>query len=300
MVGAGVFGGFHAGKYAAHPRARFAGVYDPHPERAAALAGKHEGARAFGSLEDLLAACDAITVASPASSHGADALAALAAGCHVLVEKPLAAGAVAARDLVDKAAEAGLPLHAGHQERFIARAAGLFDVPPPVKIAARRFTAPGERGLDVSVVMDLMIHDIDMAFRLIGSPPVDIRGAGTANEAVATIRFENGAYAEFAAGRRAPFGRRFTSFQWADGGVAHIDYLEKAIHNHSSLAFNTGFADMPEAQDSLGANVDAFIRSILDGAPAVAPGREAAAAAAAAEAIEHAVGLHAGQAAAAN
>jgi predicted dehydrogenase len=160
-----------------------------------------------------------------------------------------------------------------------------------VKIAARRFTLPGQRGLDVSVVMDLMIHDIDMALRLIGSPPIAVNATGTADEAIAKVRFQNGALAEFGAGRRAPRPMRFTSFEWADGGVAHIDYLEKSVHNHSKQALNADFAGLPEAQDSLGANVDAFLAAILDGAPAMAPGREAAAAVAVAEAAEHLIGL---------
>ena len=89
VVGAGVFGGFHTSKYAAHAQTELVGVFDPDIKRARALADKH-GARAFDTLEDMLAEVDVVTVACPAVHHFAAAAAALASGKHVLVEKPIA------------------------------------------------------------------------------------------------------------------------------------------------------------------------------------------------------------------
>ncbi len=290
VIGAGVFGGFHCGKYAAHERVILAGIYDPDAGRAAALAEKHDDTQAFASLEALLAACDAVTIANPAVCHGEDAMAALEAGCHALVEKPLACDGRTARALVDKADSAGLQLHAGHQERFVARAAGLFDAPAPEGLSARRFGPASPRGADVSVVMDLMIHDLDLALRLIGAAPERVTAEGDADEMRARIVFEGGAEAEFAAGRRAPGPQRSTRFDWT-AGTAEIDWVAKTLHNGSPFALDPGFADAPLAKDSLGANVNAFVAAILDGGPAAAPGREAAAAVALAEQIEHAAGL---------
>ena len=88
VVGAGVFGGFHAGKYAADERARLVGIYDPDLERARELAARH-GAKSFDTLAALIAACDALTVASPAVHHFEAAAASLASGRHVMVEKPI-------------------------------------------------------------------------------------------------------------------------------------------------------------------------------------------------------------------
>src|SRR5690606_27789144 len=222
-----------------------------------------------------------------AVAHYAQADAALSAGVHTLVEKPLAADAAGARALVDKAERAGLQLHAGHQERFVARAAGLFDAPPPRFLSARRFGPVSARGTDVSVVMDLMVHDLDLALRLIGAPAEDVRAEGDADNARATVRFANGAVAEFAAGRRAPGPERTTHIEWAVG-AADIDWVAKTLRNASPHALNPDFAQAPEAKDSLGANIGAFIASVLDGAPAMAPGREAAEAASLAERIENA------------
>lgn len=291
VVGAGAFGAVHAAKYGASARARLAGIYDPSLERAQAVAGKYDGATAFATIEELLAACDAVSVCSPATYHGEQAGPALQAGCHVLVEKPLASSALQAAALVTLAEGKGLHLHAGHQERFVARAAGLFDAPPPRQFRSLRVTGPGERGRDVSVIMDLMIHDLDMALRLIGSPPERIEAIADMDQAIAKIWFQNGAYAELMASRVSDEPQRRNKLQWEDGGVAHLDYLAKELHSTATTPLNLDFASHPDAKDSVGANIESFLASILDGAPAAAPGREAAAAAALAEAIEHTAGL---------
>lgn len=290
VVGAGVFGGFHAGKYAAHERAQLVGIYDHNPERAADLAAKFPGARGFETLEALLEACDAVTIASPASAHAEQARAALAASRHLLVEKPLATSAEDARTLVGMAETAGVQLHAGHQERFVARAAGLMDARAPGRIRALRYGPPSERGADVSVVMDLMIHDLDLALRLIGDEPEAVRARGSADAIEANIAFAGGAQASFAASRTAPAPERRTRFEW-ESGAAEIDWVAKRLDDSSGHGLNPDFAERPEAKDSLGANVSAFLASVLDGAPAACAGWEAARAVALAERIERAAGI---------
>ena len=121
VIGAGVFAGLHAGKIAANPDAVLAGLYDIDGPRTQALAGTH-GAPEFASLAELLAACDAVVVASAAVAHEEQAGAALAAGRHAYVEKPLATSGAGARALATAAAAGGLVLQVGHQERIVALA----------------------------------------------------------------------------------------------------------------------------------------------------------------------------------
>ncbi|MEL6666686.1 MAG: Gfo/Idh/MocA family oxidoreductase, partial [Pseudomonadota bacterium] len=125
LVGAGVFGGYHAGKIAASDQTDFIGVFDPDQVRSAALADKH-GVKSFSSQDTLFEACDAVLVACPATYHEAVVRAALSTNCHVMVEKPLALTGHAADQLAQLADEKDLVLQVGHQERFVLDAMGLF------------------------------------------------------------------------------------------------------------------------------------------------------------------------------
>ncbi|MEO1188382.1 MAG: Gfo/Idh/MocA family oxidoreductase [Pseudomonadota bacterium] len=171
LVGAGVFGGYHAGKIAGSDLTEFVGVFDPDSERCKALADKH-AVRAFETESALLSACDAILVACPATYHEAVVRSALDANCHVMVEKPLALTGAAADALADLADAKRLVLQVGHQERFVLEAMGLFEIPEtPTRIEAWRMgpPAPDGRAGDVSVIWDLMTHDLDMVGKLMGS-----------------------------------------------------------------------------------------------------------------------------------
>ena len=135
VVGAGVFGGFHASKYAAHPRADLVGIYEPDAEKARALADKH-GAKPYDNLARLIEDCEAVTVASPAVHHFEAAAAALAQNRHVLVEKPIASSVEEARELIGLAAiEAVIQLTA--QVHYLT-------------VATREHTAALERARDSS------------------------------------------------------------------------------------------------------------------------------------------------------
>jgi len=281
VVGVGAFGGHHARKYLASERASLVGVYDPDDARARALAAECGGAPVYDSLEALLAACEAVTIASPASAHGEQSLAALRAGCHTLVEKPLATGAEAADAAVREAEARRLVLQVGHQERFVFQAMGVFDAPEsPERIEARRMGPFSERGADVSVTFDLMIHDIDLALVLAGAPPASVAGetrrerTATADEARAEIVFEDGMAARLAASRLADARERVMRIEYPSGALT-VDFVAKTFENETPFAFNADFADDPAAADSLAANVQAFIAAILDDAPVAVPGREA-------------------------
>ncbi len=284
VIGAGVFGGHHAGKYASDPRVEFVGVYDPHPDRRAALAGRH-GARAFAELQALLEDVDAVTVASPAHTHGQVALAALAAGRHVLVEKPIAIALADADAMVAEAAARGLVLQVGHQERFVFQAMGLLDVEErPRRIEARRMGPFIERGSDVSVTLDLMTHDLDLARRLAGRADVTALAAAglrartdTLDRVEADLSFAGGVSARLMASRLHHERERVMRVEY-DSGLVEIDFVAKTFENTTPHRLDPRFAEAPSARDSLGANVTAFIAAVLgEQAPAVtgADGREA-------------------------
>src|SRR5580704_5213822 len=169
VIGAGVFGGYHADKYAALPGVSFAGVYDHHAVHAETLA-RRCGGQVFASEAELIAAVDIVSVATPAVAHAGPALAALAAGKAVYVEKPLAADAEDAARIAELAARQGLVAACGFLERAGLAAMGLFDLPErPTLLEAVRLGRPSPRNLDVSVVLDLMVHDLDLALALAGS-----------------------------------------------------------------------------------------------------------------------------------
>lgn len=277
VVGAGVFGGFHASKYAAHPRADLVGIYEPDAEKARALADKH-GAKPYDNLARLIEDCEAVTVASPAVHHFEAAAAALAQNRHVLVEKPIASSVEEARELIGLAASHGCVLQVGHQERFVFNAMGLFAVPDkPRRIVASRMGPPSDRCLDVSVTLDLMIHDLDLAIALAGGAVTSVEGMvddgrfGTPDVAKAKLVFDNGSVAELEASRVHHERDRKMRVEY-ETGVLEIDFVAKTFENSTPYDLNPDFADDPAAKDSLGANVNAFIASVLDGEPVAVPG----------------------------
>src|ERR1700730_10230905 len=200
IAGVGHFGRYHALKVAASERAALAGVFDPDAERAKTV-GREFDAPAL-DLDALLAASDALVIAAPAEAHHALAAAALRAGKHVLVENPIAATLAQADELVALSAERGLVLQVGHLERFSAAFAAMEGrLGAPLYIEATRIAPFKQRGTDVSVLLDLMIHDLDLILSMVASDidSVDAVGAAVASEhadmANARIRFANGAVA---------------------------------------------------------------------------------------------------------
>src|SRR5690348_5131559 len=166
--GVGSWGEKHARVYASLPEATLAGVHDRDGARARAVAAQHR-TRAFESAEALLAACEAVSVAVPTVAHRDAAERALAAGCHVLVEKPMAAAVADAEAMIAAAARAGRTLQVGQVERFNpALLAARAFVREPKFIEAHRLAAFQPRSLDIDVVSDLMIHDLDAVLQFTG------------------------------------------------------------------------------------------------------------------------------------
>jgi predicted dehydrogenase len=301
LIGAGHFGRFHALKLAAARRAELTGIYDPNTERAQAVAW--EAGAAVRGLDELLALSDAVIIAAPAEFHFDLAAQALRAKKHVLVEKPIAATLDQASELAALAAASGLVLQVGHLERFSAAYGAVTGrMGKPLYIEAVRIAPFKPRGTDVSVILDLMIHDLDLVLALIDTPfdHVDAVGASVASAhediANARIRFANGAVATITASRISLKTERKMRI-FSQSGYLTVDFAAKKltlIGRDIGMKL-PGFEEFGveqagwEDHDSLAAEHAAFIASVLDGAPVVvdaAAGRRALAAAiAVAEAI---------------
>ncbi len=207
VIGAGHFGRFHALKVAAAPRAVLVGVCDMDLQRAAAVGREAGGAPAM-ELDALLGACQAVVIAAPAEAHHGLATRALQAGCHVLVEKPIAATLAQADALAALAVERRRVLQVGHLLRFSAEHQAISSrITRPLYIEATRIAPYKPRGTDVSVILDLMIHDLDLVLSLVDSEisSVDALGAAvsSASEDIANarVRFVNGCVATITASR---------------------------------------------------------------------------------------------------
>jgi predicted dehydrogenase len=294
IAGVGHFGRYHALKVAASPRAALAGVFDPDAARASKV-GSEAGASAL-EFPQLLAASDALVIAAPAGAHHGLAVEALRAGKHVLVEKPMAATLAQADELAALAAERGLVLQVGHLERFSAAFAAMEGrLGAPLYVEATRIAPYHQRGTDVSVILDLMIHDLDLILALVASEidSVDAVGAAVASQhadiANARIRFANGAVATITASRVSlRTERRMRVF--AQDGYLAVDFANRRLTviargRGTPVPGVAGFG-IEEASwqdhDSLAAEHAAFVASVLDGARVVvdaAAGRRALAAA---------------------
>jgi predicted dehydrogenase len=268
VLGAGAFGRIHARKYAEDARVHFVGVFDPDDERASQLADTH-GAEAFASLDALLNKIEILTIASPPSFHAANARAALLAGKHVLVEKPLATDATLGAELVAIAAANTCVLACGHQERL---AMGLFDAPErPTRIESVREGPWTGRSADVSVTLDLMVHDLDLALKLMGRSADRVTATahaehGKAADAIeATLGFGD-AEAVFTSSRIAADRKRTMRAVYPSGEI-RIDFLARTFENTTSFPLNAAFAETRIGADPLGANVSIFIDAVLGVAP---------------------------------
>jgi predicted dehydrogenase len=268
VAGAGVFGGFHARKYAGLPGVELAAVYDVNPERAQTLAAEL-GARAFTDLSAFLeAAADVVTIASPAVAHAAEVRQALEAGRHVYVEKPIADDIDEAHALVRLAQDRKLVLAAGHQEREVFQAMGLLGLPErPLRMEAVRKGVRSDRNLDVSVVLDLMIHDLDLALVLADTDVDHVEAEGCApvgpglDECEAEVVFEGGMTAVFKASRVAE-ARERTMRAVFPSGELWLDFLTHEFSNTTPFKLDPAWAATAKGKDPLGASVADFLAAV--------------------------------------
>jgi len=306
VLGVGHFGRFHALKLAA--RGCLSGVHDADPARAAAVAAE-VGAPTLAA-EALIEASDAVVVAVPTAFHHAYAMRVLDAGRHLFVEKPIAATIPQAEELVATARSRGLVLQVGHIERYSAAIRTLRQSGAgqgAMAFEATRVAPFRPRSLDVSVVLDLMIHDLDLVLTLAASPLAEVRAVGRAvmsphpDFAVAQLRFENGEAATVTASRISVGLERRLRILGPEGEM-RVDFLARSLE-----AVRPGGAEpvatMPgwgidratwTEHDSLEAEQAAFISSIAEGAPVEADGGVGLRALDAALRVERAIAAGAG------
>ncbi len=232
VAGVGHMGKEHARIYAELAEAELVGVHDSNPETARKIAAKCR-TRAFASLEEMVEAVDAASIVTPTMTHLAIAEPFLRRGKHVLVEKPMAMDTAEARKLVDLAEKHGAKLAVGHVERFNPVLAALEErLGRPRFIEAHRLSPYPGRSTDIGVVMDLMIHDLEIILHLVRSPvtsvdavgvPVLSKGEDIAN---ARIRFANGCVANLTTSRISPEKlRKIRVFQ--DDAYLSLDYMKQ-------------------------------------------------------------------------
>ncbi|HTL99220.1 MAG TPA: Gfo/Idh/MocA family oxidoreductase [Holophagaceae bacterium] len=235
VVGVGHLGQHHARLAAASPHAELVAVVDPGEERGREIAAKH-GTRWVATLAEILPEVDAVQVAAPTGLHHALGLQALAAGRHVLMEKPLAATLAEGEALLKAlGAQPRCVGAVGHLERFNPAVKALRDRNfKPRFLEAVRVSPFPMRSMEVDVVMDVMIHDLDLLRALVGRPVKDVEAVGVpvltphADLVSARIKFEGGAFATVTASRVAQKKER-TLRAFGDRAYAKLDFAAQKL-----------------------------------------------------------------------
>jgi len=282
VVGAGYLGRFHAQKYASEPASSLVGVVDTRSDARDAVA-RELGTQAVADYRELLGKVDAVSVVTTTPAHFAIARDFLESGAHVLVEKPITETVQQARELIDVAARAGRILQVGHLERF-----NPAIVAAGPRLAQARFIecqrlAPfKERGTDVNVVLDLMIHDIDIVRSIVGRPIESIDAVGTpvfsgaVDIANARLRFEGGCVANVTASRVSlKTERKLRVFR--DDAYVSIDLQQRILTTIVKRTTPPAAGELPvtideqsfEQGDALRAEIRSFLDCITQSLPPV-------------------------------
>jgi predicted dehydrogenase len=237
MLKAGVLGAGHLGKI--HLRLlqqsnkyELVGFYDPFTKKAQKIA-KEFGYKLFDSIEELIAAVDVIDIVTPTLSHFECAKMAIEKGCHIFIEKPITKTVLEAEAIKTLASQFHVQGQVGHVERFNPAFTAVKDkIDTPMFIETHRLAEFNPRGTDVPVVLDLMIHDIDIILSVIDSKVKSVHASGisviseTPDIANARIEFENGCVANLTASRISMKNMRKTRFFQKDAYIS-VDFLEK-------------------------------------------------------------------------
>lgn len=234
VVGVGSLGQHHARIYADNPTCDLVAVADTNPKAAKEIARKFK-TKAVSDYRELVGKVDAVSIVVPTFLHHEVATFFLSNGVNVLVEKPITVTVKEAHDLIALARKNGLLLQVGHIERFNMAIKRLREIcTKPGYIEAHRLGPYNGRILDVGVVLDLMIHDLDIILQLVNSPVVSIDAAGIGvygkHEDIANVRlhFENGCIANLNASRTSPMRLRKINLFQADMFIS-ADYIEQEI-----------------------------------------------------------------------
>lgn len=276
VIGTGVLGRYHTKLYKENNNVELVGVYDVVPRTAAAV-GSEFGVPAIATIPELAAKCDALTIAVPATLHHDTAMPLIEMGKHILMEKPLAATIEEARDMVQAAERKGIVFGVGHVERFnpamdfleknktntlFIEAHRLSKYPPP---------RPGQhrRGTEVSVVLDLMIHDLDLVLNMVGCDIERFDAVGVPilsnTEDIANVRlkFTNGAVANITASRvSAEPMRKFRIFQTDS-------YISMNYAKNTGVIYRKGFLGVGKKtlnlceKNALGEEINNFVSAVI-------------------------------------
>ena len=289
VVGVGHLGQHHARLYASLPGATLVGVTDHDLDRAKVVADRHK-AQIHASLSDLLPHIDVVSVAVPTSAHYAVAKTCLEAGKHVLIEKPIAVMPGEAHELVRLAKANSCQLQVGHSERFNPVMEAMRPhIHRPVFIECHRLSSFSDRGTDVDVVLDLMIHDLDLVLSFNPGPVEEVRAAGVAvlsstiDIANARIQFKHGCVANLTSSRVSTNKmRRLRLFQ-RDSYVS-IDFQARQgmICRRSAKSGEKPVIEMEQLQgndeEPLKLQLESFLYAVRTGARPVVSGEDGAAA----------------------
>ena len=300
VIGAGVFGRHHLRVLSQSLNATLVGVVDADPERAAQAAAEHN-CLTYATLGELKGNIDAAVVAVPTSLHAEVGCELLESGIDVLVEKPIAADLGSARRLVDTAAKHERILQIGHLERFNPAVAALKKIVNiPLFFEIHRLSLFSPRSLDVDVVLDLMIHDLDIVLDLAGAMPEEIRAAGISilseKVDIANVRlaFAGGCIANLTASRvsteRVRKLRLFQPHQYIS-----LDYQkQEAVAFTVSGNQQIGFQPLQAVKEEpLRLEVESFLEAVANRTRPLVPGEEGLRALEVALAILDNIGEHA-------
>ncbi len=287
VIGVGYLGRFHAQKYSSLSNSRLVGIADPSPAAREAVAAEL-GVPAHADYRALLGTVDAVSIVTPTPLHYELAREFLEAGAHVLVEKPMTATVAEGESLIEAARRANRILQVGHLERFNAAVQAVQPIlTVPRFIESARLAPFKHRGTDVDVVLDLMIHDIDLILSIVRSPVTSVDAIGSSvfsNEidiANARLRFANGCVANATASRVSlKTERRLRLFQ--DDAYVSVDLHQKVLTVIRKVA-GVGADGMPRVDideqsydqgDALKAEIEAFLDAAASGRPPQVSGED--------------------------
>jgi len=288
VIGVGYLGRFHAQKYAILEDVELVGVVDASLARAEEVA-REVGCSPFADFRELLNEVDLVSIAVPTQAHYSVAKAFLESGSHILLEKPVTQTVEEADELIRIAAKKNLVFQVGHLERFNPAVLALQGVlKNPHFIESHRLAPFKPRGTDVNVVLDLMIHDIDIILNVVGSSLklVNSVGAPVLSDEVdianARLQFENGCVANVTASRVSREAMRKIRIFQQDAYIS-IDYQERKISIYRKNSEGTGVPGLPqismeektfEQGDALLAEITSFVEAVRKGIPPLVSGED--------------------------
>ncbi|MDQ1363279.1 MAG: hypothetical protein QG652_1140 [Pseudomonadota bacterium] len=280
VIGVGYLGKFHADKYASLPNSELVAVVDASAETAKTIAAKHN-VQGLTDYQPLLGKVEAVSIAAPTTLHYQIAKDFLSHGSHVLIEKPITVTVDEADELIALAKKNKLLIQVGHLERFNAAILDLDkEISKPVFIESHRLAPFNPRATDVNVVLDLMIHDIDIILDIVNSNVKSIAASGakilTDSTDIANVRleFENGCVANVTASRVSMKTERKMRLFQKDSAIT-VDFQNRALKIYSKgdkemfpgIPEIVGQESVYENNDALKVEIIAFLDSIENGTP---------------------------------